>query len=255
MIETGSLSIPVRDASSDMRIYFAVTNQPGPHPGIIVGTEIFGITDHFQDVARRLAALGYAAVVPDFYHRTAPETILPYGTEGREEGLRLTRLLTRDEVTADVAAAMDFLSSGPAKGRATGFLGFSVGAHIGYVAASRLPLAASALFYGAWLTDESLALGRPGPTVSLAPGIAAQNGAILFMAGGEDHLITADQIEAIKDSLERAGVTHEVSVYPGVGHGFFCEERPATFHPEASGDAWNKVTDFFAQRLTSGSLV
>lgn len=249
MIETGSVNIPVANTTSPMRIYYAVPDSPGPHPGVIVGTEIFGINDHFTDIAGRLAASGYVAVVPDFYHRTAPGASIPYTAEGRKEGLRLTGLLTRDEVCLDVEAAMHFLDSGPAKGRKIGFLGFSSGAHIGYVAASRLPLAAAALFYGGWLTDGTIRLGRPEPTVTLSEEIARQRGAVLFIVGGEDHLVTAREVDAVRTSLERGAVPHEVMVYPGVGHGFFCDARPDSFHAEASRDAANKVQGFFWQRL------
>ena len=249
MIKTGSINLSVRDAASGMQAYYAVPEGPGPHPGVVVATEIFGVNDHFSDIARRLAASGYAAVVPDFYHRTSPGVSLPYDAPGREEGLRLTGLLTRDEVCLDVSAAMDFLSRGPSAGRKIGLLGFSSGAHIGYVAASRLPLAAAALFYGGWLTDDTIALGRPEPTVTLSEGIARQRGAVLFIVGGEDHLVRSADVDSIRQHLERAGVPHEVMVYPGVGHGFFCDGRPATFHPEASRDAANKVQGFFWQRL------
>ena len=232
-----------------MRLYYALPDDAGPHPGVIVGTEIFGVNAHFIDIAARLAASGYAAVVPDFYHRTAPGASFAYDAAGRAEGLRLTSLLTRDAVCADVEAAMDFLASGPSAGRRTGFLGFSSGAHIGYVAASRLPLAAAALFYGGWLTDDTMAMGRPEPTVALSAGIARQRGAVLFIVGGEDHLVTAAQVDAVKESLERSAVPHEVMVYPGAGHGFFCDARPDTFRAEASRDAANKVQGFFWHRL------
>lgn len=249
MIKTRSVNISVANATSEMRMYYAVPDTPGPHPAVIVGTEIFGINDHFTDIAGRLAGLGYVAAIPDFYHRTAPGVQIPYTAEGRAEGLRLTGLLTRDEVSADVKAAMNFLESGPSKDRKMGFLGFSSGAHIGYVAASRLPLAAAALFYGGWLTDGTIALGRPEPTVTLSEGIARQRGAVLFLVGGEDHLVTASDVDQVRNSMERGSVPHEVMVYPGVGHGFFCDARPATFHAEASRDASNKVRGFFSQRL------
>ena len=38
-----------------------------PLPGVIVIQEISGITDHMEDVVRRIAAAGYVAVAPDLF--------------------------------------------------------------------------------------------------------------------------------------------------------------------------------------------
>jgi dienelactone hydrolase family protein len=42
-----------------------------PPAAVIVLQEAFGVNEHIQDVARRVAAQGYLAVAPDLFHRSS----------------------------------------------------------------------------------------------------------------------------------------------------------------------------------------
>ena len=44
----------------------------GPHPGLMVFQEAFGVNGHIRNVTERFAAQGYVAVAPELFHRTAP---------------------------------------------------------------------------------------------------------------------------------------------------------------------------------------
>ena len=50
------------------RAWYARPSTAGPHPAIVVFIEAFGVNQHFQDVAERLARAGFCAIVPDLYH-------------------------------------------------------------------------------------------------------------------------------------------------------------------------------------------
>ena len=52
----------------------------------------------------------------------------------------------------------------------------------------------------------------------------------------------------IRNALETNKIGHEVVVYPGVGHGFFCDERP-DYDKTSADDAWGKVKALFAAEL------
>ncbi|MGW0593787.1 dienelactone hydrolase family protein [Streptosporangium sp. NPDC002607] len=49
---------------------------------------MFGVTADIREVADRIAALGYVAVAPDFYHRAAPGGGFPPTTRGASGGSR-----------------------------------------------------------------------------------------------------------------------------------------------------------------------
>src|SRR6202451_633732 len=55
-----------------MSAYVARPQQGGPHPGLLVVQEAFGVNHHIRNVSDRFAAEGYVAIAPELFHRTAP---------------------------------------------------------------------------------------------------------------------------------------------------------------------------------------
>lgn len=86
--------------------------------------------------------------------------------------------------------------------------------------------------------------------MALTPGIAAHDGRLLFFAGDHDHAVPNADREQIIGALRAAGGRHEVVVYPGRTHGFFCDARD-TFDEEAAGDAWQRVRRLLDDELLS----
>lgn len=234
-ITAEEVKVPVGD--SVMTAYRAAPAGEEARPAVVIAFEMFGLTPYVREVAERVAALGYTAIAPDFYHRCGPGNVLE-DTE-RERGFELIGTLTRDGVVEDVQAALAFAGN-PAK---AGMIGLSVGGHFAYLAAARLDLAATAVFYGGWLTTTELPLGRPEPTLTLTPDI---RGRLLFLTGEADHAVPAADVERIRTAL--AGPRHELVVYPDTPHGFFCHRRD-TYRPEVADDAWRRVRELFAREL------
>ncbi|MCH7746121.1 MAG: dienelactone hydrolase family protein, partial [Chloroflexi bacterium] len=52
--------------------YFARPTGAGPYPGVIVICEVFGLVTHIKEIARKMAAHGYAAIAPDLHYREGP---------------------------------------------------------------------------------------------------------------------------------------------------------------------------------------
>jgi carboxymethylenebutenolidase len=144
-------------------------------------------------------------------------------------------------VLDDVAAASDWLRSQPGIERIA-MIGFSVGGHLAYLAATRLPISRTAVAYGGWLPQADFAFGQAPPTLDLTPGIT---GKLLYLVGEEDFLIDAAQREQIRAALEAAGVDHELVTYPGTGHAFFWPGTPE-FRPRSRADAWARILAFLA---------
>src|SRR6202012_3991354 len=49
---------------------------PGKYPGVLVWTDIFGLRPSFRDLGKRLAAEGYAVLVPNPFFRTAKSPVV-----------------------------------------------------------------------------------------------------------------------------------------------------------------------------------
>jgi carboxymethylenebutenolidase len=60
------LEVSVADGSTLHAELFAPVGE-GPHPGVVVLHESFGLNDDMRRIARRFADAGYAALAPDLY--------------------------------------------------------------------------------------------------------------------------------------------------------------------------------------------
>jgi len=235
-VPVGSLSMPA---------YLARPTAPGTYPPVLVFMEIFGVNHHIRSVADRVAAEGYVALAPDVFHRSAPGIELKYDQDGLQRGIGLMTQVTATEAMADVNGALAYLKGRPeVGGRGVGAMGFCFGGHLTYLSACEQPIAAAASFYGG-----GIAVGSPGndgpPTIARTPKI---KGRILCLFGANDGYIPQEQVAAIKEALAAAKVRSEVVVYPGVGHGFFCDER-ADYDATSATDAWHRVTSLFKSEL------
>ena len=240
---TERVSIPV--AGTSMPAYLARPKDAGKYPSVIVFQEIFGVNHHIRSVTERVAAEGYVALAPEVFWRTAPGIELGYDQNGLAKGMELMMQVKASEAVGDTSAAIDWLKKRPdVGGRGTGAMGFCFGGHLTYLSACELPIAAAASFYGG-----GIAVGSPGneppPTVERTHKI---KGRIVCFFGEKDGYIAPDQVERIKAELTKHRIRHEVTVYPGVGHGFFCDERP-DYDKKSADDAWRRVKALFAEEL------
>lgn len=237
---TESVAIPVR-GSAPMTGYLARPATAEPTGSIIVGMELFGVSAHVRDVCDRLAALGYLAVAPDLYHRSAPGIELAADDRGRERGFELLQQLTRPQALEDIRGTIAFLAERGIP--LVGMVGLSVGGHLAYLAAAHLDLPGVAVFYGGWIPTTDITISRPEATITATPAIT---GRVLMLVGGNDPIIPPEHRREIDDALRAAAVDYELIEYPGAGHGFLCDRRDS-FHPEAAHQAWNHLTSFLAR--------
>jgi carboxymethylenebutenolidase len=73
MATTVTLNTP----DGDMDLY-DVEPEGKARAAVIVVQEAFGVNPHIEDVTRRVAAVGYRAVAPHFFHRTG-DPVIDYG--------------------------------------------------------------------------------------------------------------------------------------------------------------------------------
>src|ERR1043165_429835 len=60
------------DDGTPMLAWFARPTGDTAKRGILVFPEIFGVNEHIRDVTNRFAGLGFHALSPELFHRTAP---------------------------------------------------------------------------------------------------------------------------------------------------------------------------------------
>ena len=77
-------------------------------PAVLVHFEIFGVNGHIEDVCRRIAGAGYAALAPDYYHRLETK-IAPYSD--LKGAFKLAGTLKDEEMMADAGSCIGYLRS------------------------------------------------------------------------------------------------------------------------------------------------
>ncbi len=198
--------------------------------GILVFQEAFGVNDHIKDLADRFANLGFLAIAPEMYHRTAePGTTMAYGDmeKVRPHG----GAMTLPGIQADVRAAYAWLTSNGAAADRIASTGYCQGGRVSYIANATVPLAAAASYYG----------GNIPSILDLAP---KQHGPNLMFWGGLDKNIGPEIYRAVADALTAAGHEHTQVVFSYAEHGFFCDARPS-YSAKASRQAWALTLEFF----------
>ena len=208
--------------------YFAAPLDSEGGPGVVLIQEWWGLNEHIEDVARRIAREGYVVLAPDLYH--GQKTTEP------DEARKLVMALDQEAAIAEIDAASDFLRGQPmVSGDKVGVVGFCMGGRLALQAGrSDTDLGAIVAFYGTPLTPEE------APEV-LAP--------VLGLYGSEDGGIPVAEVEAMGAALDEAGIRHEVMIYDGAGHAFFNDTR-ASYDAHAAEDAWSRMLSFFEALLT-----
>lgn len=221
-----------------MQTYVARPAEPVTR-AVIVLQEAFGVNGHIQDIAHRFAQQGFLALAPDLFHRTGTREL---AYEQRTEAVALISQIGAPPIVEDVQAVLAHLKKVERLNDArAAVVGFCFGGRAAFTAATRLPdLGAAVVFYGPGIAA--------GPHASLGDA-GAIRAPLLLHVGAEDPTIPSDQVKAIEDGLNAAGVRFSQHVYPGAGHAFLCDARPAMYRPAAAAQAWQRTLDFLETEL------
>jgi carboxymethylenebutenolidase len=231
-------------AAADHPFGFLARPETGPVPGVVLVPDVWGLSDHYRGLARRLAAEGFAVLAIDPYRKTGKgEFSDPAGA------LAWIRQLSDPLVLATVQEAVDALAAHPAvAGRKVGITGFCMGGQYALLAAcSCRGLSACVVFYGMLRYEAGLdpALKPRAPLDA----ITDLRCPLLGLYGAEDALIPLADVEELGRRLAASGRSFDIQVYPGAGHAFMNDTRPAMYRPEAAADAWERLVVFLRERL------
>jgi carboxymethylenebutenolidase len=217
-------------------------------PGVIHLTDIVGIRPAQCGMARRLAAEGYAVLVPNLFYRTSKVPVFDFTPNWGDERTtkRLGELagpLTPDAMERDASkyvnflTALEYVSDG-----GIGVVGFCFAGAMAMRAAAARPdkIASVASFHGGRLftdapTSPHLALSRIGAR-------------LYFGHAVKDNSMPADAIAKFDRALEAWGGTYESEVYEGALHSWTVPDSPAYNQPQAER-AFEKLEELFAATL------
>jgi carboxymethylenebutenolidase len=224
-VKAGNVTFP--GPASTMLGYLARPAAPGTYPGVLVNHEIFGLTDHIRDVARRLAKVGYIALAVDLLSRAGGSDAPGVDTFGA-----LTQGSVDDRV-GDLNAGVTFLKSQPGYRGKLGVIGFCFGGGM-------------TLSFAAANEEVAAAVSYYGPTPQPASVMRATNAAILGQYGADDARVDAG-IPDLEAAL--AGKTFEKKIYDGAGHAF-NNDTGGAYNEAVAVQAWAATTDWLHTYLS-----
>jgi len=236
--------LPILDGGV-MRTHWFRPVSDGPHPGLLLFSEIYQVTDPIRRLAGFLAGHGYVVAVPEVYHEFEPPgTVLHYDPQGTDRGnvLKVTKPVARYD--SDATAALAALIAHPACSGRVGTIGVCLGGHLAYRAALDPRVLAAALFYPTDIHSGTLGQGRCDDSMARMTELRAET---LFVWGRQDPHVPYAGREAIRARLEAVGATyawHEVNAQ----HAFLRDEGPR-YDPALFVAATGWALDLFGRVL------
>ena len=216
-----------------------------PAPGVVVIPDVWGLSDHYRGLARRLAEAGFAALAIDPYRKTGRREITDVAA-----ALAWIRELPDPLVLETVQEAVDTLAADPAAaGRKVGVIGFCMGGQYALLAACACRgLSACAPFYGMvrYAPDLDPRKKPRSPLEALADLRCPVSG----FYGAEDPIIPRADVAELRERGAKTGRPFEIRVYDGAGHAFLNDTRAEMYRPEAARDAWSRMLDWVHRHLT-----
>jgi len=202
-------------------------------PGLVILTEMWGITPSKLDMGAGYARRGFCTIVPNFFWRCAENG--PLGDTGadRDRAWERLRTLDFDVIAADLTKAVQWLRGHPGCSGKIGAIGFCMGGRLAVIAATRAGVDAAVSLYALGIADHLDELAAlSGSTLQIHYGLA-------------DKFVPIEEIEAVCRAAA-ANPNIEIALYPGIGHGFFNPER-ATYSAHAVERAQQSIDRLLAR--------
>ena len=208
---------------------YLATPSSGSGPGVVVIQEWWGLVDHIEAVADRLAGAGFAALAPDFYDGRT--------TASPDEAGKLMMALDIDAAEKKLRGAVDYLlSRDEVTGSRVGTVGFCMGGQLSLYAACANPRVGACVdFYGIH------------PNVK--PDLAGLQAPVLGFFAEQDGFVPPAAARQFESDLRAAGKQVEITVFEGADHAFFNDTRAEVYHEAYARQCWERLVAFYREHL------
>ena len=236
-----------------MEAFVTHPEQDGPFPAVIVYMDVFGLREELYDVARRIATVGYYAIVPDFYYRkgklrvsfpadkgcwTLADLDKAQEQQARAAGKGLSNTMAVD----DTRAILAFFDGEPVKPGAKGAVGFCMGGRLAMCAAGNLPehfRAVGGMHPSSLVSDD--------PT---SPHLLADKfrGEVYCGFPENDPLAPTTTINKLSEVFSRGPAKYGWQRHMGAIHGYGLPRRDV-HHKQAANRDWESIFAMFHRQM------
>lgn len=221
---TSTIDIQMPDGVAD-----AYLSRPDDerHPGVLFLMDAYGLRPRIEEMTERIAGQGYAVLAPNVFYRAGRSPVLPFPDMSKEDERTeffgkvrpLMEGLTPERLAADGGTYLDELAK--VADEPFAITGYCMGVRLGLRIAAAHPdrVAALAGFHGGGLVTDD-------PT---SPHLAAGDlrAELYFGHADNDQSNSPEQIAALDEALDAAGVKHRTELYEGAAHGYTMSDTAA----------------------------
>jgi carboxymethylenebutenolidase len=209
-------------------------------PGVVVVHDIFGLTADLRRQADRLAAGGYIALAPDFWHG--------------KHWIRCIQPAFRQVMSGsgpvfeEIDAAAAWLAALEACSGKIGVIGFCLGGGFALLCAPRPAYSAVSVNYAPVPRNATELLSGACPVIA--------------SYAGRDRG-TRTQVPRLERALSEQNVPHDIKVYPTATHAFMNDHEGSQrviikilgmrYDPGDASDSWRRILAFFGEHLRADS--
>jgi carboxymethylenebutenolidase len=240
------LSISTEDGMAEAGLFVPAAGLGPARAGVILYMDVFGPRPALDGMAERLAAEGYAVLLPDLFYRAGSygpfDARTAFGDEAvRAELMGLIGATSQAMTARDTAAFLDAL----AEAGATGPVG-----SVGYCMGGARALTAAAAHPGRIVAAASLHGGNLASDAEDSPHRRAGEIAARVYVGqaGEDRSFPPEQSARLAQALREAGVDYVLENYVGCAHGW-CVPDHSVYDEAGAERHWRRLLSFFGETL------
>ena len=216
-------------------------------PGVVFLTDIWGIRPANIGVAKRLAARGFAVLMPNVFHRYSRITADGFEHGSAEEMTKamyaLFSALTPEQMASDGKVYIDFLlRQKSVKGDKAGIVGYCFTGQMAVRTATAIPgkVAAAASLHGGFLVTD-----KPDSPHRILSPIKAR---LYFGHAVQDSTATPEQVKTLESALRDWHGAFESEFYEGALHGWTVPGRDVYNEVQAER-AFEKLVELFDATL------
>jgi carboxymethylenebutenolidase len=228
----------------------------GSHPGVIIWTDAFGLRPSMREMGKRLAAEGYAVLVPNPFYRVGKGPFFMDASTVNFQADRAKIQPLMESIGAPGAAEKDapafiaFLDSQKQvnKSKKIGTQGYCMGGALVVRTCAAVPdrVGAGGSFHGGGLVKNT-----PDSPHLLAPKIKAN---MYFGIASNDDKSQPDAKDKLREAFAAAHVPAEIEVYSESMHGWCVPDMPAAngkpiYNKPDAERAWGKLEALYKKSL------
>jgi carboxymethylenebutenolidase len=227
--------IDLSTGDGTMKTFVYHPTHGGPHPVVLYLMDAPSIRPALKDMANRLASAGYYVMLPYLFYRGGPYREFGASDEDMHARRELMATVSPTGIVRDAEALLAAASDDPAAaGGKVGAVGFCMSGGLTLAVGKAFPdrIAACASIHGAWLVRDS----DDSPHHDLDR-LRAE---AYFAWCDQDPTAPAEDLDTLRNALDKAGVTSPVDWIDWAVHGF---APPGTerYDRRASELQWERV--------------